>query len=124
MIISSLIIILVIVFSHWVLDFVCQTEKQALGKSKNWEQLLEHTATYAGLWMLPILFLGACLHLHRSILLFIPITFVCHTATDYYTSRVNAQLWADKKTHDFFVSIGFDQFLHYAQLFITFYLLQ
>jgi len=56
-------------------------------------------------------------------LLFMGITFICHTATDYFTSRVNAKLWEKGQVHNFFVSIGFDQYLHYIQLFVTFYYL-
>jgi len=38
---------------------------------------------------------------------------------------INAKLWAKGDVHNFFVSIGFDQVLHYIQLFITFkYLMQ
>jgi hypothetical protein len=52
------------------------------------------------------------------------ITFVCHTITDYFTSRLNSRLWAKGDVHNFFVSIGFDQVLHYVQLFTTYYLLK
>jgi hypothetical protein len=48
------------------------------------------------------------------------ITFVCHTVTDYITSRINSRLWLAQRVHDFFVSIGFDQVLHYTQLYITY----
>jgi hypothetical protein len=36
----SLTEILVILFIHWLADFVLQTDKQAKGKSKNWSDLL------------------------------------------------------------------------------------
>lgn len=35
----------------------------------------------------------------------------------------NGSLWEQKKVHEFFVSIGFDQLLHYIQLILTFKLL-
>ncbi len=75
---------------------------------------------------------------------FFIITFICHTVTDYFTSRLNSRLWhqaqfwrsdfgkalgtyaeakADRYTWKFFVSIGFDQILHFTQLFITYKLL-
>lgn len=121
-------IILSILFVHWFADFVCQTEKMALNKSKSLDALFGHTGTYSLIWFFIIGMYGLLsvpfhYYVPGQLLLFVPITFVCHTATDYYTSRVNAQLWEQKKTHDFFVSIGFDQFLHFAQLIITFYLL-
>ena len=38
--------IFAIIIIHWVADFVFQDEKWALGKSKNWYDLLMHTYTY------------------------------------------------------------------------------
>ena len=116
-------IIILILFIHWIADFVFQTDKMATGKSKNWNDLLQHTGLYSFIWLLFTIFSSAFLHLDARILLFAPITFVCHTATDYYTSRVNSQLWENKEVHNFFVSIGFDQFLHYTQLILTYWLL-
>lgn len=43
----NLTIILIIIFTHWVADFVLQTDKQAKGKSKNFEDLFSHTQTYS-----------------------------------------------------------------------------
>jgi hypothetical protein len=60
----------------------------------------------------------------KILLLFPIITFIAHTITDYFTSRLNAKLWAKGNVHNFFVSIGFDQYLHYLQLFITYSLLK
>jgi hypothetical protein len=51
------------------------------------------------------------------------ITFIFHTITDYFTSRLNSKLWKKGDVHNFFVSIGFDQVLHYVQLFLTYKLL-
>lgn len=157
-------VILTIIFIHWIADFVLQREKWSLGKSKNWGDLLAHTVTYSLVW----LFIGGCIYLQQFKpynpesnkimniywnywiprgLLFVLITFVCHTITDYFTSRLNSRL-LPKTTlvtlntrylggggnemlcypkgsshHNFFVSIGFDQVLHYTQLFLTYYFL-
>lgn len=116
-------IILSILFIHWVADFVFQTSWQAENKSKQWSALLAHTGLYSLAWFPPIYIYGVFMDWGISILLFIPITFVCHTATDYYTSRVNLMLWEKKEVHTFFASVGFDQMLHYIQLFVTFYFL-
>jgi len=123
-------IILVILFVHWFADFFLQTDKQAKGKSKNWGDLLAHTFTYSTMWIF-----ASCLligyenkgqttqwYVTHS-LLFAGITFICHTVTDYFTSRLNAKLWAKRDVHNFFVSIGLDQYFHYVQLFLTFYFL-
>jgi hypothetical protein len=55
---------------------------------------------------------------------FSTLTFIFHWSTDYVTSRLNSKLWAKGDVHNFFVSVGFDQVLHYAQLFLTYYLLK
>ena len=122
----SLTEILVILFIHWFADFVLQTDKQAKGKSKNWSDLLSHTIIYSICWVfLPLILLCFSVeNLPQKLLWLIPITFICHTITDYFTSRLNAKLWAKGNVHNFFVSIGFDQYLHYLQLFITYSLLK
>lgn len=158
----SLTVILTIIFVHWIADFVLQREKWSLGKSKNWSDLLSHTVTYSFVW----LFIGGCIYLQQFKpynpesnqimniywshwiprgLLFVLITFVCHTITDYFTSRLNSRLLPEtilltftnrdleakemlcypkgSSHHNFFVSIGFDQVLHYTQLFLTYHFL-
>lgn len=119
--------IFTIIIIHWIADFILQTDKQAKGKSKNWSDLLSHTITYSVVWVFAILFLWNNQHtvtwLVVSSILFGAITFVAHTITDYFTSRLNSKLWAEGKVHYFFVSIGFDQILHYVQLFLTYHFL-
>ncbi len=113
-------LILSVLLVHWIGDFVAQTDKQAKGKSKNWVDLLEHTFLYTCIWMAPALIYGG--YNNISIYLigdFLGITFLLHTATDFYTSRVNARFHEENKIHELFVSIGFDQILHYMQLFLT-----
>lgn len=125
--ISLLFAILII---HWIADFILQTDKQAKGKSTSWNCLLSHTITYSMFW-LPFVIAFIVFNdknegydIKRSwMLLFIPITFVVHTITDYFTSRLNSKLYKEGKIHYFFVSVGFDQILHYVQLILTYYLL-
>lgn len=124
----SIIEILSIIFIHWVADFVLQTDEQAKGKSKNWWDLLSHTVVYSVTVMFAIEILllikyNNSIEVFFATFLFGFITFICHTITDYFTSRLNSRLWAKGDVHNFFVSVGFDQVLHYAQLFLTYYLL-
>lgn len=129
----NLIEIFTILTIHWFSDFVLQTDKQAKGKSKNWGDLLSHTLNYTGIWVIAtiiyaLVFVGLGLDIHTlpgvsNIWLFFLITFVAHTTTDYFTSRLNSRLWEERRVHDFFVSVGFDQLLHYVQLFLTYYIL-
>lgn len=115
-------IILSIILIHWIADFVLQTDKQAKGKSSNWKDLVSHTFYYSLFWMFCGVVLSGWFDLKISIL-FCLITFIAHTITDYFTSRLNSRLWKEGKVHNFFVSVGFDQVLHYIQLFLTYKLL-
>lgn len=130
----NLIEIFSIFIIHWIADFIFQDEKWALGKSKNWDDLLMHTVTYSMIWI------GAgliwCLFdienaskIAGYILWFAPITFITHTITDYYTSRIVSKKFAKQEYGSSipnigaFSWIGFDQILHYLQLFGTYWLL-
>ncbi len=115
--------VLIILFVHWVGDFVIQTDQQAKDKSSKMSALLSHTFTYSIMFFWVAVPL-ALYYTEPKWLLFMPITFIAHTITDYYTSRVNKQLYEAGKSHEFFVSIGFDQLLHFAQLLITYQLLK
>ena len=132
----SLYSVLIIVLCHWVFDFIFQAEEWATNKSKRLGSLLNHTITYSGLWVIPMLFLFGFHNPHQevvnlvnSVMVFVFITFICHTITDYFTSR-----WVSKKFErkeygspipntGAFTVIGFDQVLHYFQLFITYYIM-
>ena len=120
----NLIEIFSIILIHWFADFVLQTDKQAKGKSKSWFYLIEHTLSYSVVWFV----IGSLFYvLYDNIWVgaqFALITFIFHTLTDYFTSRVNSKLWAEGKVHNFFVSVGFNQVLHYIQLFTTYWLLK
>jgi membrane-bound metal-dependent hydrolase YbcI (DUF457 family) len=115
---TKTILILLILFIHWVADFVLQTDEQAKNKSKSFNHLVSHTIIYSACWVSLIPWLG-----WYNTALFVSITFFCHTVTDYFTSRLNSKLWQEGKVHNFFVSIGFDQLLHFTQLIITFSIL-
>jgi hypothetical protein len=114
--------IFAILIIHWFADFVLQTDKEAKGKSKNWSDLLSHTSFYSLFWLLCGIALLGVVGISNAVV-FTLITFIAHTITDYYTSRLNSKLWADGKVHSFFISIGFDQVLHYVQLFTTYWIL-
>jgi len=120
--------IFVIIIIHWIADFVLQTDKQAKGKSKDILILLKHTSCYSFVWFVSGFMLYLPFNFNGLTLWFICIfsltTLISHTITDYFTSRLNSKLWSEGKTHYFFVSVGFDQILHYVQLFLTYYLLK
>jgi hypothetical protein len=113
-----------IVIMHWICDFVFQAEKWSLEKSKRLAPLLKHTLTYSSLWVVPVWlmtydFIGA--------LWFSLITFLLHTITDYFTSKIVSAKFEAKYygspilNFGAFSTIGFDQVLHYIQLILTWY---
>lgn len=125
--------ILALIIIHYIADFIFQDEKWALGKSKNLKDLLSHTFTYSYVWMLPFcLLLGLANKTQTTewyvtgTITFVIITFVCHTITDYFTSKVVSRLFRENKlgssvpNFGAFTMIGFDQVLHYIQLIITY----
>lgn len=118
----SLKIIFIILLIHWIADFLCQTDWQAKNKSTSNNALTAHVISYCIPWMIFVSYFLVFKN-NGSFILFIPITFICHWITDYITSRINTKLYKENKIHYFFVSIGFDQILHYIQLFLTYYIL-
>jgi hypothetical protein len=136
----SLIVVLSIIFIHWVADFIFQAEEWANNKSKGITPLLKHTITYSLVWYFVMFVFAICgnhfggysakdLGWSGWMFLFPVITFVFHTITDYFTSKIVSKRFADQHygspipNFGAFTIIGFDQVLHYTQLFLTYYLL-
>lgn len=119
-------VFILIIVTHWIADFILQAEKWALGKSKSWVPLLKHTATYSIVWLIPVWIMSG--DLIKS-LIFVDITFIFHTITDYFTSRVVSNKFQKEEygspipNFGAFTIIGFDQVLHYIQLILTWYIL-
>ncbi len=98
--------------THFVGDFVLQTNFQASNKNKRLDALSLHVVTYTA-----TLFLGAVILFGlMPAITFALLNGVLHFATDYITSRASSKLWADQNWRHFFVIIGFDQLIHQATL--------
>ncbi len=116
--------------THFVADFIFQSDWMALNKSKDNKALGVHCLIYS----LCFVYLG---------LLFSLLTLLTHFTTDFLTSRLTSKLWfVDlrirsnnlekilrwpffakidlRKRHWFFVMIGFDQLIHYVTLALTY----
>lgn len=107
-------------FLHWVFDFHLQSDEMAKGKSKDNGTLMSHVSVYSIGLVFMLLF---NLFFFKTVLagaIFILLNSVLHFCTDWVTSRASAALWVDQKVHDFFVCIGFDQWIHTICLFGTF----
>lgn len=114
-----------ILLIHYLADFSLQTNDQALNKGdghlffNKW--LFYHVGTYSLIWLLAIVGISQMYNLNGwDCLYFTLITFICHYITDWSTSRIGKPFWEKKDYHNGFAIVGFDQILHYIQLYFTF----
>lgn len=114
-------IVLWLLIVHWIADFVLQTDWMAINKSKDMFALLAHISMYS---LAMFLGFGIWFELPNDVtyraFAFIGLTAVFHFVTDAITSNITSYLWQKEERHWFFVVIGFDQFLHYVQLLLTY----
>lgn len=103
-------VVLWILVAHFVGDFIMQTDAMAKGKSTSNVVLFHHVTWY----IIPLIFVSVVLMIPA---LWVVINGAAHFAVDYFTSRRSSRLWAEGRVHDFFVTVGFDQLLHYSILF-------
>ncbi len=121
----SIITALLIIVIHFFSDFVCQTHKMAINKSKNNCWLTAHVAVYSFItllaWVFTIFQIGVIFHLN-TYLWFTIFIFSTHWITDYITSRFSSKYFGKGDYHNGFVVVGIDQVLHYIQLLSAYYL--
>jgi hypothetical protein len=96
---------IMVIWVHFIADFVLQTDAMAVNKSKSSGWLGIHSLCYG----LPFLIWGWR---------YAAVNAVCHFFIDGITSRGTARLWQEGERHWFFVLIGFDQALHLTVLFL------
>ena len=97
---------------HWLADFALQTQEQANNKWHSSWALLKHVMTY-GFCMSVVLFQFFPAEFSFSTKLFgCGLLALSHFCIDWVTSKCTHKLYEEKRYHDFFVVIGFDQFLH------------
>ena len=115
----TLTLIIFVLLIHFLADFGLQTHQQATEKSNCPHALLSHTGVYSLVWLF-----ASYTQLGNWALAFAFafITFIAHTLTDLATSNIGKPFWEKKDPHNGFVVVGFDQVLHYIQLFLTFQL--
>jgi len=114
---------LYLILVHWVADFVLQSRKMGENKSHDNFWLTAHVIVYSLATIL--LWIGF------FVLTNVPMTsetiwksyiviFITHWITDYTTSKITSKFANDKRWYGFFTTIGLDQVLHYAQLFMVY----
>lgn len=103
----SIEILLLLIWLHFVADFVLQSDKMAQSKSKSVKWLSIHILVYS----LPFMIISPLYALVNGAL---------HWITDFVSSRITSRLWEKKEVHWFFVVIGLDQALHMTALVLTY----
>lgn len=115
---------LYVLLIHFFADFVIQTDDQARLKSTDDKWLMYHAEVYTLIWFIAIIAIHDFTHFDTwKTMEFCMITFILHSITDFCTSRIGKPFWEKKDYHNGFVVVGFDQLLHYLQLYYTFKLL-
>jgi hypothetical protein len=109
-------IFLILLSAHFVFDFMLQSDKMGLNKSKSWKWLSIHCLIYA----IGLTFSMWYVDCWQGIVWYLPAFFVSHIAIDGITSRITSYLWQHNERHWFFVVIGFDQLIHYAVILFIF----
>ncbi len=100
--------IIIIIWLHWLADFVLQSDKMALNKSDNVFALLRHSLVYT----FCLLIVGWE---------FAVINGALHFLIDGITSRITKRFYQNENRYGFFVTIGLDQALHLSILVWSFY---
>jgi len=125
------IIVVILLATHFLADFVLQTENMKKNKSEKIGVLVAHVSLYtisffnvfllSGLMMIYFsLTVITTQHLFQMALAISIVNGILHYMIDYFTSQLNKWLWNTNRINLFFISIGFDQFLHTGLLILSF----
>lgn len=105
---------------HWLFDFKFQSGKMATQKSHCAKALCSHVCVYSiGLVLMAILN-HSYFASFDGIVLWVTTNSAFHLMTDYFTSKLSSALYKENDMHNFFATIGVDQFIHNITLFGTF----
>jgi len=110
---SVLILLIIIMMFHFIGDFLLQSRKMADNKSKSIKWLTLHVLSYC-LPFLPLINGG----LSMNLLWFFLLLFSTHWITDFITSKLTSYFYKQQKIKNFFIVVGFDQFIHTTTLLI------
>jgi hypothetical protein len=112
-------IITVVVCSHFIADFVFQSDKMATRKAECGNALFDHCITYAAVtWLLWMVFIfGVINDVTISVIGLFAYLLLTHLFVDSITSKITKYYYT-RNRHVFFVIIGFDQVIHYITLFL------
>lgn len=114
-----ILILLLIFWTHFIADFLLQTDEMAINKSKSFKWLSIHAFVYG----LPFYVIFGLTHSFLFGVLYALVNAFLHWIVDAITSRITAKLWEAGERHWFFVVIGLDQAIHYTCLILTYFIL-
>lgn len=110
---------------HFIGDFVLQTRHMAKKKSSSNYYLTMHVFVYSLaniiLWLIFLPLFGVTYD-KFTIMTSLLVIFITHWLTDYFTSKQTGKYYLEGEAGEkkFFTMIGFDQTLHFLQLFATY----
>lgn len=132
----SILHIILILFIHFIADFLCQSRTMATKKSTSVYWLSAHVGVYTLVTFMGwVLFLSiddgydndfgdfllrvfvTIYNYGFQLLLF---TYVSHWVTDFITSKITTHYYKQEKWFEFFTVIGIDQFIHATTLLLTY----
>jgi len=117
--------ILLIIWAHFVADFMLQNDKMAQNKSTSNIWLTNHIMVYSAAMlgiMAPFVYFmdSATSHIQLLwLLVWVTINGALHWITDWCSSRATSYLWQKGDRHNFFVVIGADQAIHLSTMVVT-----
>ena len=120
MTIRALILIVLVLLFHWIVDFCMQSDSTAKNKSHDYTVLFGHSLSYAALITSAIILSVQSLTPIQAMYVLI-LLLISHFAIDGISSRISRIFFLENDMHSFFVTIGFDQFLHTAILVFILY---
>lgn len=110
-----MILFVLILFAHFIGDFPMQRIIPTMDteKSKSIVMLTLHVAMYS----LPLWLFGWFADIDPTWVIW---NVAAHWIVDFVTSKCTSYFWRNKHEGWFWITIGFDQFLHVAFLFLTY----
>ena len=122
----SVSLVLWFLFTHFLADFLFQDKNWGENKYKDIDCLTTHTLFYTLIWCIALCLMKIPGWDGVDVVVFCIVTFAVHTFTDFFTSKVMHWMYVKEYfgTHipniGFFTFLGFDQVLHFTQLFLTY----
>lgn len=106
---------IIILFAHFIADFMFQFDDVAQNKSSSNWVLTRHITEYStvlGLIMFLALVYIDINMVTWTLAAWLVLNGALHWITDFYSSRAAAWCWHNDMRYEFFVVVGADQFIH------------